>query len=56
MAIPIYFFCHLVYDNPEQSRSLALSATGTGSVRRTKDFSTMGFPRPLLHIGKTSFM
>ncbi|MBE6975369.1 MAG: folate family ECF transporter S component [Ruminococcaceae bacterium] len=40
-----------MYDDDEQSRDSALSASGRGVACRTKDHSTMLSPHPLLHTG-----
>ena len=47
----IYFSIFFVYSVHQQSRPLALSAAGTGSCPRTKEFSTIRLPHPLLHMG-----
>jgi hypothetical protein len=49
---PLYFSCRVLYSNPEQSRRPRVKCHRDGEfARRTKDFSTMRSPHPLLHMG-----
>ena len=49
---PIYISLQILYSNREQSRRRRVKCHRDGEfARRTKDFSTMLSPHPLLHIG-----
>ena len=50
---PIYFFWHIVYDTPEQSRRPCVKCHRDGELPGgRRNFSTIALPHPLLHMGK----
>lgn len=56
MAFPIYFSCHLVYDNPEQSREPRVKCRRNGECPVDEGIFHDGVSASAVAYGKTSFM